>query len=90
MVPGWSERERLSLHAMRQVWIHAYWRDRPAPGIRAGLRRLRRLRTSLAVRGRQVIWWSGRYMLLVASLPGQIWALRTFSLFDQLSRGGTQ
>ncbi len=92
MVPGWSERERKSLHAMRQEWIHASQRDAPAPGVRAPLCTERKIRTSLAVRVRQAIWWFGRHGLRLMSLPAQIWALRTFGLLDQvsISIGGIQ
>jgi hypothetical protein len=89
MVPGWSERERQGFNAMRHEWMHVHRRDGPMPGIRAGLHWVRTFRTSLAVSGMKVIWWFGRYMLQLASLPSQIWAIRTFSLLEQLSRGGT-
>ena len=88
MVPGWSERERQGLHAMRQEWIHANRRDGPVPGVRAALRRIGKIRLSLAIRGRQAIWWSGRHALRLASLPTQICALRTYWLLEQIQRGG--
>jgi hypothetical protein len=90
MVPGWSERERQGFNAMRHEWMHVHRRDGPIPGIRAALRRVRKFRKSLAVSGMKVMCWLGQHMVQLASLPSQIWALRTFSLLEQLSRGGTQ
>lgn len=82
MVPGWSERERQSHDVMRQEWIHANRCDGPAPGVRAALCWEPKIRTSLAVRVRQAIWWFGRHGLRLISLPTQIWVLRTFGLLD--------
>jgi hypothetical protein len=90
MVPGWSERERQSAHAVRQEWIHANRRDGPVPGVRAALRRVGEIRSSLAVSAMKVIWWLGRHGLRLASLPAQICALRTFWLLEQIQRGGIQ
>jgi hypothetical protein len=90
MVPGWSERERQGLHAMRQEWIHANRRDGPATGVRASLHRVGMSRPSLAVSVMKAICWFSRHGLRLISLPSQIWALRTVGLLDQISRGGIQ
>jgi hypothetical protein len=90
MVPGWSERERQGLHAMRQEWIYGHRRDGPMPGIRAVLRRMRTVCSSLTASGMKGIWWFGCHMLQPVSLTSQILALQTFSRLDQISRGGPQ
>ena len=90
MVPGWTERECKALLDARQEWVQEKRRDAPALAVRDGPSGAQKLVTALAVSFMKVIWWFGRYMLLLASLPSQIWALRTYSLLDQLARGGTQ
>lgn len=90
MVPGWSERERQGHDAMRQEWLHANRRDEPGPEGRAALSSVRKTRASLAASVTKVVWWGGRHMVKLASLTAQICALRTFSLLEQISRGGTQ
>ena len=88
MVPGWSERERQGLQAMRHDWLHANRRDGLEPGVRAGPSRVGKICTSLAASATKVVWWFGRHGLQLASLTTQICALRTFWLLDQISRGG--
>ena len=90
MVPGWSERERQALHAMRQEWLYANWRDGPAYGARPALSKVGEIRTHLAASVVQAVWWTGRHSVRLASLTTQIWALRTFSLLELISKGGTQ
>jgi hypothetical protein len=90
MVPGWTEREFKALLDLRQEWTRKQRRDAPPLATRDGPSKVEKLLTAFAVSLMKVIWWFGRHMLQLASLTSQIWALRTFSLLDQIARGGTQ
>ena len=90
MVPGWIDREQQRPGFRRREPVHAHRCDGPASVSCAVRRRMGTFRLGLAARGRHVIWWSGRHAQRLASLPTQIWTLRTFGMLDYVARGGLQ
>lgn len=90
MVPGWIDREQKRPGFRRREAVHANQRDGPVSGTGAARRQMVTFRLGLVARGRHVIWWSGRHAQRLASLPTQIWTLRTFGLLEYVARGGLQ
>lgn len=90
MVPGWSEREALCLHAWRQDWLRSDGRDGRASRAAVGLHRVAQRWASRAGGVVNASHWLMRHGQRLPTVPEQLAALRHAWILPRIIRGETQ